>query len=295
MVTSRTAIGVDIGGTRIRVGVVTAGGQVMARAESALPRDGDPERLQSEVAQLAAHVRAQANASPAAVGVALPGVWDRATGVMQRAINLPLLEGTELFGLFERALGCRVLLESDVNAAIWAQWHSMTPRPSRLVYLSIGTGVGGSVLLDGQIVRHTRGGAGHFGFLVVDTSPDAPVGRNGVRGCLSAIAAGPALHLAATGKPDLDAIGNEPLPDGVVRRAAEALAVACVQLAHIYVPDVILFGGGVIDHHPELVERSRAAFRGYESSLIPPHLQIARAPLSTHEAGVIGVALLALG
>ena len=290
-----TALGVDIGGTRVHAGVVTCAGHLLAHRDAPLPPEGEPAALRRLVAQLAHEVVSTAGSKPTACGVALPGVWDRRTGVMQRALNLPRLEGVQLHELFRTAVGQAVFLETDVNAALWAQWHACDPRPARLLYLSLGTGVGGAMLLDGRILRHTRGGAGHFGFLIVDTSPDAPRGRTSIPGCLSAIAAGPALHLAATGQSDFDAIGAEPLPEPVIARAADALAVAFVHLVHIYAPEVILLGGGVIDHHPELVTRSAAALGRYQSVLIPPGLRIERAPLSTHEAGVIGVARLALG
>ncbi len=290
----KLALGIDIGGTRVRAAVVTPTGRIVARRDASLPLEGAPVALRKLVADLTRDVRAAADTTPAACGVALPGVWDRRTGVMLHAINLPQLEGKNLFDLFRTAVGRDVLLETDVNAALWAQWHACDPRPARLLYLSLGTGVGGAMLIDGQILRHTRGGAGHFGFLIVDASPDAPSGRNSIPGCLSAIAAGPALHLAATGQADFNAIGAEPLPEPVIARAADALAVAFVQVVHIYAPEVILLGGGVIDHHPELVARSAAAFGHYQSTLIPPDLRIERAPLSTHEAGVIGAARLAL-
>jgi glucokinase len=289
-----SALGIDIGGTRIRVAAVTPDGCILARREAPLPPDGDPDPLRTRVGALAREIIDELQNEPQAVGVALPGIWDRRTGIMQRAINLPRLEGVDLRDLFATACGAAVVLDTDVNAAIWGQWHALTPRPERLVYLSLGTGVGGAVILDGQIVRHTRGGAGHFGFLVVDTSPDAPAGHTGVPGCLSAIAAGPALHPAASGEADFGALDAEPLPEAVLERAAAGLAVACVQLAHIYVPDLILLGGGVIDHHPELVDRARAAFACYTSKLIPADLPIERAPLLTQQAGVIGAALLAL-
>ena len=116
---------------------------------------------------------ADVRSAPSAVGIAMPGIWDRQTGVMQRALNLPRLEGTDVVRLFERALRRPVRVETDVNAAGWAQWRAIRPCPLRFVYLSIGTGVGGSVILDGQLLRHTRGGAGHLGHLIVDTAADA--------------------------------------------------------------------------------------------------------------------------
>lgn len=287
------ALGVDIGGTRVRVGLVSARGEVLARREGAIPPEGEPDALRDLVAQQARELRAESNLRPTAFGVSLPGLWDRSTGIMQRAVNLPRIEGTNVCALFSDALDAPTRLESDGNAAAWAQWRAIKPHARRLVYLTIGTGVGGGVILDGEIVRHTRGGAGHFGFLIVDTRPDAPAGRNGVRGCLSAIVAGPALHLAATGQPDLDAIGNEQLPEPVLQEAARALGVGLLQLTHIYAPDAIVVGGGVIDHHPQLIERAREKFATTTSKLIPSDIRIQRAPLPTTTAGVIGAALLA--
>jgi predicted NBD/HSP70 family sugar kinase len=107
--------------------------------------------------------------------------------------------------------------------------------------------------------------------------------------------AGPALHYAATGQADPAAVGDEPLPGPVIDRAARALAIGLQQLAHIYAPEVIALGGGVIDHHPELVAQTATHFAEHRSRLIPAALRIIRAPLSTREAGVIGAALLALG
>ncbi len=290
---SPTALGIDIGGTRVRVGIVAADGRLLARHESRLPADGDP-------GPLAEIVRTQVQAiqgpcPPVAAGVALPGVWDPVTTVMQKAVNLPRLEGVNLRTFFEDAVGHPVILEADSNAAIWGQYHVLAPRPPRMVYISLGTGIGGGVILDGKILRHTRGGAGHFGFLIVDTTPGAPRGRNNVAGCLSALASGPALHLAATGVADPQAIGDEPLPDETMHRGAEALAIGIFNLVHIYAPELVLLGGGVVDNLPTIVELTQRAFADRPSKLAPAGLEIRRAPLTTHDAGVIGVGLLALG
>lgn len=290
----QTALGIDIGGTRVRVGIVSARGKTLASVEDRLPPEGDPDRLGALITGQARRVRDQTGHNATTVGVALPGVWDPDTGVMKKAVNLPKLEGVSLPDLFRRATGHPVRLEADVNAAAWGQWRSMRPQPQRLVYVSLGTGVGGAVVLDGQLIRHTRGGAGHFGFLIVDTSPGAPAGRNGVPGCLSAIAAGPALHLASTGTTNHEAIGEEPFPPAVLERAAKVLVVAFMNLAHLFAPDAIALGGGVIDNHPEIAAHARAAFSRCQSPLIPPGMRIEQAPLSTHEAGVIGAALMAL-
>lgn len=292
----QTALGIDIGGSFIRAGVVRVDTQstpetsertntsILALAESPLPSEGDPKQLSQTVVELTKQVSPnKTGCSTSAVCVALPGIWDRQTGIMQQAVNLPRLEGVNIQQLFEEALTCPVLVETDVNAAAWGQWRRLCSNPQRFVYLSLGTGVGGAVILDGKLLRHTHGGAGHFGFLIVDTAPDAPSDISGIPGSLSALAAGSALRLAAA---DQSSHGIIDIGMG--------LAIALVQLVHIYAPDTIALGGGVIDHHPAIVDHARAAFQRYQSRLIPTDPLIIRAPLVSAEAGVIGAALLAL-
>ncbi len=286
-------IGIDIGGTHVRVGAVAPDGRIAARCDARTPAGGNPERLGTLLRDGVRRITDEHGPPAGPVGVVLPGVRDPATGILQRALNLPGLGRVNVREYLAEAIGHPVFVESDVNAAGWAQWHHRNPRPARFAYLSLGTGVGGSVILDGELVRHTRGGAGHFGFLVVDTAPDAPVDAAGVPGCLSAVAAGPALQGGAPpgGPPDP---ATEPVLSEAVRgRAARGLAVALADVVYTYAPECIGLGGGVIDHHPELVADARAAFERYRGNLVPAELVIERAALRSDDAGVIGAALLA--
>jgi len=275
------AVGIDIGGTSVRAALVDNSGHILAATRAPTPAGDDSQQLVEMLARLVGDVSKQAAATIPTIGVALPGIRDAETGVMQRAVNLPRLEGVNVRELFERALHRPVYLETDVNAAGWAQGRATAPPPRRFVYLSLGTGVGGCVILDGEIVRHTHGGAGHFGHLVVDTAPDAPVCTCGARGCLEAITSRPPSA-------DATAWGEWAV------KAANALALGLLQIAHLYAPHTIMLGGGVLEHHPELVPRTQSAFNALCSTLVPEQMSIQAAPLPADEAGVIGVALLAL-
>lgn len=288
----QTALGIDIGGTRCRAALVAADGSILGRADAPTPDSGAPHRLGKVVARLADEASEDGDQRPTtdAVGLALPGIWDRNTGVMQRAVNLPAMDGVNLRELFEAesALSRPVRLETDVIAAGWAVHRRIAPRPARFVYLSLGTGVGGCVILDGEILRHTRGGAGHFGHLIVDTASDASLCRCGARGCLEAIVGGGLAgnwHRA-------DPSGGTGPPGGP---AVRALSIALLQLAHLYAPECVVLGGGVIEHNPELIEQMRAAFSEIASSLVPEAMRIDAASLSTDQAGAVGAALLAMG
>ena len=274
-------VGIDIGGTSVRAALVDDSGHILAATRAPTPAGGDPEQLAETLARLVTEISGQAAVTVPTIGVALPGIRDAETGVMQRAVNLPRLEGVNVRELLERALRRPVYLETDVNAAGWAQWRASAPLPRRFVYLSLGTGVGGCVILDGEIVRHTHDGAGHFGHLVVDTAPNAPSCGCGGRGCLEAITSRP---------PSAEAAAR----DEWTTKAANALALGLLHIAHLYAPDTIVLGGGVVEHHPELVPRTQSAFDVLRTTLAPEQMNIQTAPLPTDRAGVTGAALLAL-
>lgn len=283
----RRCVGVDIGGTTTRAGIVDEHGTVLALAALPTPPAGEPAALSEIVARLVAEAGTHASATSNRIGIGLPGVREPRTQVMLRAINLPRLEGVDVRDLFERRLKCPVALETDVNAAGFAQWRSAAsldtaahaPLPNRFVYLSLGTGVGGCVVLDGHLIRHTRGGPGHLGHLVVDSSRTAPLCRCGMHGCLEA-AVRSIAERGAAGELDLGAL-------------VHAITVGLAQIAHLYAPDEIRLGGGVIDHHPTIPELVRVELGRLGGTLIPPTLRIERASLPSDRAGVIGAALLA--
>jgi glucokinase len=283
----RRSVGVDIGGTTVRAGIVDEFGTVLSLAALPTPPAGEPAALSEIVARLVAEVGAHATATNSRIGIGIPGVREPHTQVMLRAVNLPRLEGVDVRDLFERRLKCPVALETDVNAAGFAQWRSAAsldtaahaPLPNRFVYLSLGTGVGGCVILGGHIVRHTRGGPGHLGHLIVDSTRTAPLCRCGMHGCLEAVVR---LFTERGTNGELDLAG-----------LVHALTLGLVQLAHLYAPDEIRLGGGVIDHHPHIPELARADLDRIGGTLIPPTLRIERASLPSDRAGVIGAALLA--
>jgi len=273
------AIGIDIGGTSIRVGLVKARRGLLTLRKAATPVGGPPGGLRATITRLVSKLVQSVGPHVAStpVGVALPGRWRPADTVMEVAVNLPALQGVNMRELFESALPNRPIhLFPDVSAAAYAQWRALDTPPQRFVYLTIGTGVGGCAILDGRVLDSTTGGPAHLGHLVVDTSPDAPQCRCGARGCLEACVCGPALERL-----------------GVNEMAVRRLAVGLQQLAHLFVPEVIAIGGGVIAYRPELVDGAAGVLATLSGQLVPTP-RICRAPLPSDEAGVIGAGLRAL-
>ncbi|MCH7873029.1 MAG: ROK family protein [Planctomycetes bacterium] len=273
-----TALGIDIGGGHCRAAVVDASGAILSFHTCKTPDQRD--QFLDAIGNLARTAVDSTPTSRDTIGIALPGIVDPRSGTMRCAVNLPFLEGADVAALLHSALRRPVRIEIDVNAAAFAQWRRCRDRPRRFAYLSIGTGIGVGVVLDGQLVRHTDGGGGHWGHVPVDTSREAPVCRCGARGCLEAVAAGPAWDRTDSSATDS------------LEKRITALAIGCLQIAAVYAPDVIALGGGLIDHRPELVQTVAQRVNNLRGNVSPPSMAIERAVLSSDEAGVIGAALL---
>lgn len=296
------AIGIDIGGTHARVGLIDARGDVLdVRRGPTLPGIGGAELIQWIASAIDRLASANPATTPAVAGIAVPGVLDDGRSAIVRAVNLPFLENVPLRDELAARVRCPVVLDTDVAAAAWGEYAAAPHRPGRMVFLVVGTGIGAAVVLDGRIVRHTHSGAGHVGQLIVDSSPEAPRGDCGTAGCLEACAAGPALEHAAAAvglPPSLSELqkrcqeGDTTAVD-VVATAARFLAIGLVNLVHLYAPDEIVIGGGAAAALPELIRRAATHVRHLGGDLVPESLVI-RPTVLGDDAGMIGAALLAL-
>lgn len=287
----RLGIGIDIGGGHVRAARVdcSAARLLGEMIEAATPADA--ASLARWLCETVASLRRGATAIDLPVGIGVPGVWERSTGVMRRAGNLPFLDGCDIAALFRAAVDGRVRIESDCCAATWAQWRSMPAAPRRFAYVSVGTGIGVGVVLDGVLLRHTRDGAGSWGHVVVDPSPDAPPCRCGDRGCVEVFAAG--WSADSPGSADCRTPSAQPAAPHDWPSRAAALALLVRQLAAVYAVECVALGGGAIDADASIVEQVCAAARQRSSTFAVE--RICRAPRPSGEAGVIGAALLARG
>lgn len=272
---SEVMIGIDIGGTSIRAGLVDRSGRILASASRETPTGGEPTALAEALREVIAEIAPRGNQE---IGVALPGLRDPSERLV-RAVNLQRLEGTALPAYFRECFGRDVWIETDVIAAGLAQWRFAAAkdagRAARLLYLSIGTGVGGSVLIDGKPLRHAHGGAGSLGHVIVDTSCDPPPCRCGGRGCLEALVGGWSLE-------------ERMIP---VERRLAALGVAIASFSALFAPTLVLLAGGVIERRRDWINAIRGVLAASGSRLAAPQPELALAPLAADEAGVIGAAL----
>jgi len=176
----KRVVGVDIGGTRIKAGLIDDAGSVIARVSLTVGADRGEEAVVARVAEI---VRALAPGGAAAVGVAVAGVLDHASATVAESPNFPAWRDFALGRRLGERLGANVCLENDANAAIFGEALAGAGQgATHCVGLTLGTGVGGAIIIGGEIYRGERGMAGELGHLTVD--PDGRPCNCGNHGCL---------------------------------------------------------------------------------------------------------------
>ena len=277
-------VGVDVGGTKIVAAGVTGEGRIVGRARERTQRDGEAAQLVTQIrgcieqllSSLTEGTGGQAavpgqDAEPPkvrAIGVGVPGVVDAARGHVVLTPNIRLSD-TPLRDLLQETFGVPVVLGNDVDCGTLGEcWLGAGRGAHSVVGVFVGTGVGGGVVLEGRLHRGFTGAAGEIGHLVIQM--DGPLCGCGNRGCLEAVASRTAIERdlriamaagrrtalaehAGRGKQirsrallaALEA-GDE-LTTEVLREASRALGLGAVTIRHLLDPEVILFGGGVIE------------------------------------------------
>ncbi len=286
-------LGLDLGGTKIAAGVL-AGRRLLNFLERPTPKSG-AEAVIRALAELARE--AMAGREVAAVGVGTPGPLDFERGVVRFAPNIPGMENVPLKASLEELLGLPVAVENDANAAALAEHHLGAAKGARhSLFLTVSTGIGGGVVVDGRVLHGAFGQGGEVGHLVVD--PMGPYCGCGNRGCLEAVASGRALERDAAyvfGRPlraaELFEL-KDPRARALTAASAEWVGIALASLQRVLDPEVIVLGGGVaLGGGRRYLAEVRRAYRERMKNF--QEARIVRARLG-RRAGVIGAALAAL-
>ncbi|MCS6775875.1 MAG: ROK family protein [Chloroherpetonaceae bacterium] len=196
MKSARVVLSVDIGGTKCAVALARTDGEILARrSEPTRAAERKPEQVLAGLAAMAREAIADAGMAPgdvAGVGVSCGGPLDRERGVILSPPNLPEWKAVPVRAFFEEALGLPVRVENDANATALAEWRFGAGQGARhLVFLTMGTGIGGGIILDGRLVHGANDLAGEIGHQTI--LMNGPVCGCGKRGCLEALASGPAI------------------------------------------------------------------------------------------------------
>jgi glucokinase len=312
-VSAQVAIGADLGGTKLLVGAVDSEQRILHRGQE--PSHG--RTGEEVVAMLETEVLEALDACPdaVAVGLGIPATIDRRRGVAVNAVNLPLAD-VPVRDLMRQKLPLPVYIDNDANCAALAEHlHGAGAGTTNMILLTIGTGIGGGMILDGQLYRGSSGAGAELGHVVIDMDGPRCQGSCPNHGCVEALASGTALgregRAAAAREPDsalgrlagageeitgravtAAAIAGDAVAVEVVALIGGRLGVALASFANIFDPDVIVIGGGVGAAGELLLEPAREQVR---SRALPPmnEVPVVAAELGA-DAGMIGAAAMAL-
>jgi len=251
---------VDIGGTKIAVGVVDDSGHILGRFESPTdPQRGFGHGLQ-RIEDMLRRAAQLAGAALTGIGIGCTGPVDPFAGTIGRVDFLPGWEGKDLVGELCREFQVQVAMENDADAAALAEarWGSGRAK-SRFIYVTVGTGIGGGIILDGRLYRGVDRSHPELGHHVVD--PSGPACFCGARGCWESLACGPAMvgwmtsKIPAAHLPHCNttaaeicnlARAGDRLACQAVEREGYYLGLGLANLITLFAPDMIALGGGVM-------------------------------------------------
>lgn len=312
-------VGVDIGGTKVAAGLVDARGRILAKVRVPMvSREGAAAGLRSVQSAIAAALQARpAEATaPAAIGISSPGPLDPERGVVLNPPNLPCWRNFPLAEEIRKAHGLPTRIDNDANAAALAEALWGAGAGFRYVfYATLGTGIGTGLVLDGRIYHGRTGAAVEAGHISLDyRGPRCGCGK---RGCIEALASGPAMaqrareRLATAGAAatqvlelaggDPQAVtaeivaaawrAGDPFATAVLRDTADLLAIWLGDVIDVLEPEVIIFGGGMGELFAEWTDHMRAQLPQWSINSRCREIPLVRARYG-EDSGIAGAAAL---
>ncbi len=305
-------IGVDLGGTKMLLGVLDADSKVLWESREASTGQTEDELVELLVREVGEAKTAQPGVE--GVGLGIPATVDHDKGIARSAVNLPL-ENLPIRELASERTGLPIFVDNDANVAALAESLYGAAKGARnAVMLTIGTGIGGGLILGGEIYRGSTGAGAELGHTVIDLDGPACQGNCPGHGCVETFASGTALgregRAAAEREPEsalgamlaagetIDgkavteaALSGDQTARGVFDLVGSRLGVALTSFANIFEPEVFVIGGGVIAAGDLLLDPAR---RELEKRALPPMKKIPVVPAELgSDAGMIGAAAMA--
>ena len=303
------AIGVDVGGTKIAAGIVTTAGEILDEVRYPTPHSS--EKLVETIAGAVSEVRDGSEVGGACLAV--PGLILAQENKVVFSPNLRAVEGIPLKDELEPRIGLPLTVENDGNAAAWGEFRfGVGSEADHLVFVTLGTGIGGGIITHGLLMRGAQGSGGELGHVTVQaTGPRCACGN---RGCLEALASGTAIgrraREVAIEYPD-SALGRlaarrQVLGEDVTELAREGdkvalsvleeagtwLGVGLAGFVNVFNPEVVAVGGGVMEAGELILEAAR---REVHLRARPPSRDLVEVKVATlgAKSGVLGAAALA--
>jgi glucokinase len=309
---ARETIGVDLGGTKMLVGVVDSEREVRYEGrESSVGLSED--KLVEDLARELQEAK-EARPDVLAAGLGIPATIDHDRGLAVHAVNLTITD-VPIRDLMQERIGLPIFLDNDANVAALAEHLYWAGRGAQnLVMLTIGTGIGGGLILGGEVYRGSTGAAAELGHIVIVEDGLPCQGNCPNHGCVETYASGTAIaregKAAAEREPDSAlgkalangpivgktvtelAMNGDPLATEVVAQAGRHLGTALASLANIFDPDVFVIGGGVSAVGDLMLDPAREELM--KRALPPQNERPVKLAELGPDAGMIGAAAMAL-
>ena len=295
-------IGIDLGGSKIALGLVNPRDEIVARRRIDTKSEAG---LASVIERIAAEIEALQATLPAgqrvaAVGIGAPGPVDHVSGDLLTLVNLPGISNTPFRLALQERTALPVALDHDAKVAALGEFHfgAGIGRES-MIYIVIGTGVGAAIIYQGRLIYGESNSAGESGHMTVD-----PYGHRchcGSRGCLETYASGPALakhYAAATGETvsgaevGKRALAGDEIARMALREAGRALGIAIASLAMTLNIERFVIGGGVVRAGDLLLGAARASLKDYSFPAVSSRIQVVASAIG-EDAPILGAAWLA--
>jgi glucokinase len=291
-------IGVDLGGTKILTALADSKGSMLSVVKVDTEAASGPEKVLSNITRsiiLAAKQAKVPMSRISRIGIGAPGP------ILGKAIivsppNLPGWKNVNIKSILQKKLKKHVRVENDANAAALGELCFGAGKGFRnLIYITISTGIGGGIIIDGKIYKGALGTAGEVGHMVIE--PKGPKCGCGKHGCLEALAAGPAIAKMAGKKSALDAEIAARKGDkkslNAIKTAAKYIGIGIGNLNNILNPDIFVIGGGVSNMGPILLDPVKHWAKEYSMEASRKSLIIVPAKLKNN-AGVMGAIAMCL-
>ncbi len=290
-------IGIDLGGTAIKLGRFRQDGTCLQSLSVATPQPATPTAVVEAMVEAITSLRsegAQVNANHKAIGVGTPGPADAAGRIARVAINLTGWHDVPLADMLEAKTGCPTFIANDANCAgLGEAWLGAGRQFRNLILLTLGTGVGGAIILDGKLFTGHQGAGGELGLITLN--PDGPMCNSGNQGSLEQYVSVQAIRRRT---------GKEPAKLGVMAREGDKsalefwesygrdLGAGLASLIYILTPEAIVIGGGVSASAEFFFPAALAEIERRVLYSSRAGLQLLPAELG-NQAGMVGAAKLA--
>lgn len=310
----KLAIGVDLGGTKLAVGLVDSEGAIKKQLFYLTDVKGGVHSIEEQIKLAVEELKMVANGAIAGIGIGVPGQIEKMTGFVHFAPNLQW-RNIHIKANLEKQLNLPVYVTNDVRASAMGEWIFGAGKGySDIVCMFIGTGIGGAVISDGVLLTGCKNSAGEIGHMIIDLY--GPSCTCGSRGCLEAKAGGwgiarnaqslallnpekatRLIQIAETienisAKTVVEAFKEQdPMAKTIMEDICESLIAGATNVVNIFNPQILILGGGFVDGFPEIVKIIEEGLKKKALKIASKNLIVQKAALSKN-AGVIGAATL---